>query len=150
MKVEYVCLDVSVVMNGTEFRENLNLLELDGIDLILGNGWFSIHKGLILYDRRSVLITTPSGERIEYKGIPPSPKEQGPNLLEDDGSKKHGNYDQYPCCNHYEFPYLQNKSNKEVKESIGYETGKEEKRKSISLDPPLQRSQQPNSTTLPS
>ena len=30
MKVEYVCLEVSVVMNGTEFRENLNLLELNG------------------------------------------------------------------------------------------------------------------------
>jgi hypothetical protein len=75
MKVEHVCPEVSVVMKGTEFRENLNVLELDGIDWILGNEWFSAHKGWIQYDRRSVLVTTPSRERIEYEGIQLSSRE---------------------------------------------------------------------------
>jgi len=149
MKAEYVCPKVSVIMNGKDFRENLNVLELTDIDLILGSGWFTARKGLILYDRRTVLVTTPSGERIEYKGIPPSPKESALDLQKDDGSKMQGVLGQCQCCKYYGFPCLQNKSNKEVNESMGYEIGKEEKRKSISLDPPMQSSQQLNSTTLP-
>ena len=39
---------------------------------------------MIKYAKRSVLLTTPSGERIEYEGIQPSPKEydNGNDLLE--------------------------------------------------------------------
>ena len=47
MKAKYVCPKVSVIMNGKDFRENLNVLELTDIDLILGSGWFTARKGLI-------------------------------------------------------------------------------------------------------
>ena len=39
------------------------------IDVILGQGWLSACKGVIKYAQCLVLLTTPSGERIEYEGI---------------------------------------------------------------------------------
>ena len=39
-------------------------------------------KGVIKYAQRSVLLTTPSGERIEYEGIQPAPEEYEDDLLE--------------------------------------------------------------------
>ena len=52
------------------------------IDVILGMGWLSACKGVIKYAQRSVLLTTPSGERIEYEGIQPAPEEYENDLLE--------------------------------------------------------------------
>ena len=37
---------------------------------------------MIKYAQRSVLLTTPSGERIEYEGIQPAPEEDEDDLLE--------------------------------------------------------------------
>ena len=52
------------------------------IDVILGKGWLSACKGVIKYAQHSVLLTTPSGERIEYEGIQPAPEEDEDDLLE--------------------------------------------------------------------
>ena len=52
------------------------------IDVILGKGWLSACKGVIKYAQRSVLLTTPLGERIEYEGIQPAPEEYEDGLLE--------------------------------------------------------------------
>ena len=52
------------------------------IVVILGKGWLSACKGVIKYAQRSVLLITPSGERIEYEGIQPTPKEYENDLLE--------------------------------------------------------------------
>ena len=49
---------------------------------ILGKGWLSACKGVIKYAQRLVLLTTPSGERIEYEGIQPAPEEYEDDLLE--------------------------------------------------------------------
>jgi hypothetical protein len=46
-----------------------------GIDIILGIDWLSTCKGVIEYAQRSVFLTIFSGERIEYKGIKPTPQE---------------------------------------------------------------------------
>ena len=45
-------------------------------------GWLSACKGVIKYAQRSVLLTTLSGERIEYEGIRPTPEEYENDLLE--------------------------------------------------------------------
>ena len=45
------------------------------IDVILGMGWMSACKGVIKYAQCLVLLTTPSGERIEYEGIQLVPEE---------------------------------------------------------------------------
>ena len=52
------------------------------IDVILGMGWLSACKGVIKYAERSVLLTTPSGKRVEYEGIQPAPEEYENDLLE--------------------------------------------------------------------
>ena len=50
--------------------------------VILGKGWLCACKGVIKYAQRSVLLTTPSGERIEYEGIQPTTEEYENDLLE--------------------------------------------------------------------
>ena len=68
-KANRLCPKVSLNIKGKNFEANLIVLELMDIDVILGNGWLSACKGVIKYAQRSVLLTTPSGERIEYEGI---------------------------------------------------------------------------------
>ena len=65
-----------------EKKANLIVLELMDIDVILGNGWLFACKGVIKYAQRLVLLTTPSGERIEYKDIQPAPEEYENDLME--------------------------------------------------------------------
>ncbi|XP_066395995.1 uncharacterized protein [Miscanthus floridulus] len=81
-KANCLCPKVSLNIKGKNFKANLIVLELMGIDVILGNGWLSACKEVIKYAQRSVLLTTPSGERIEYEGIQPVPKEYENDLLE--------------------------------------------------------------------
>ena len=69
MKANRICPKVSLDIKGVNFEANLIVLELMDIDVILRNGWLSSYKGVIKYAQRSVLLTTPSGERIEYEGI---------------------------------------------------------------------------------
>jgi hypothetical protein len=52
------------------------------IDVILGMRWSSACREVIKYAQRSVLLTTPSGERVEYEGIQPAPEEYENDLLE--------------------------------------------------------------------
>ena len=52
-----------------------------GIDVILGIGWLSACKGVIKYAQCLVLLTTLSGERIEYEGIQPAPEDYENDLL---------------------------------------------------------------------
>ena len=82
MKANRICPKVSVDIEGVNFEANLIVLELMDIDVILGKGWLSACKGVIKYAQRLVLLTTPSGERIEYEGIQPTPEEDENDLLE--------------------------------------------------------------------
>ena len=81
-KTNRICPKVSFNIKGKNFEANLIILELMDIDVILGKGWLSACKGVIKYAQRSVLLTTPSGERIEYEGIQPTPEEEENDLLE--------------------------------------------------------------------
>ena len=84
MKANHKCPRVSLNIKGVKFEANLIVLELVDIDVILGMRWMPACKGVIKYAQRSMLLTTPSGERIEYEGIQPSPKEydNGNDLIE--------------------------------------------------------------------
>ena len=73
---------VSLNIKGKNFEANLVALELMDIDDILGRGWLSVCKGVIKYAQRLVLLITLLGERIEYEGIQPTPKEYENDLLE--------------------------------------------------------------------
>ena len=75
MKANCICPRVSLDIKGVKFEANLIILESMEIDVILGQGWLSACKGVIKYAQRLVLLTTPSGERIEYEGIQPVPED---------------------------------------------------------------------------
>ncbi|XP_066391923.1 uncharacterized protein [Miscanthus floridulus] len=81
-KANRICPKVSLNIKGKNFESNLIVLELMDIDVILGKGWLSACEGVIKYAQRSVLLTTLSGERIEYEGIKLAPEECENDLLE--------------------------------------------------------------------
>ena len=82
MKANRICPKVSLDIKGVNFEANLIILELMDIDVILGKGWLSACKGVIKFAQCSVLLTTPSGEIIEYEGIKPALEEYENDLLE--------------------------------------------------------------------
>jgi hypothetical protein len=51
---------------GVEFLTNLIVLELKGIDVILGMDWLSKHKVLIDYAKKSIKLTTLDGKEMEF------------------------------------------------------------------------------------
>lgn len=74
IKADRVCPKVSLDIKGVNFKVNLIVLELMGIDVILGIDWLSTCKGVIEYAQCSVFLTTLSGERIKYEGIKSIPE----------------------------------------------------------------------------
>jgi hypothetical protein len=68
---------------GIDLRANLIILESRGIDVILGMGWLTACDAMIQCAKRSILLTSPTGERIEVTADPPSPTTSIVNQLED-------------------------------------------------------------------
>jgi hypothetical protein len=56
---------------GRDFRANLIILESRGINVILGMGWLTACDAVIQCAKRSILLTSPPGERIEFAEDPP-------------------------------------------------------------------------------
>jgi hypothetical protein len=72
LKASYKCDNVSLKILGRDFRANLIILESKGIDVILGMGWLTACDVVIQCVKRSILLTSPAGERIEVIADPPS------------------------------------------------------------------------------
>jgi hypothetical protein len=66
MKSTYVCPQVNLKIGEIDFQADLVILTSSGIDVILGMDWLSKHDGIILCAKKSVLLTTPQGNRIEF------------------------------------------------------------------------------------
>jgi hypothetical protein len=74
MKTGSICPQVKINIMGVDFLANLVVLKSWGIDVILGMDWLQKHDGVIQCQRKSVLLTNPQGERIEYVSTPSSNK----------------------------------------------------------------------------
>jgi hypothetical protein len=61
-----LCSKVNLKIRGVDFIANLIVLELKGIDIILGMNWLSKHKVLIDCAKKSVRLTTPDGKELEF------------------------------------------------------------------------------------
>jgi hypothetical protein len=72
MKVVYQCLGVSFKIMDRDFCANFIVLDSSGIDVILGMGWLSKVDAVIQCAKRSVLLTSPEGERFEFVATRPS------------------------------------------------------------------------------
>jgi hypothetical protein len=57
---------------GVDFPTNPIVLELEGIDVILGMSWFAWWNGVIQCAERTVSLTAPSGEEVEVIATIPS------------------------------------------------------------------------------
>jgi hypothetical protein len=62
MNVRHVFPKVSILIRGVEFLANLIVLELKGIDMILGMDWLSKHNGPIDCAKKAVRLTPNSGK----------------------------------------------------------------------------------------
>jgi hypothetical protein len=76
MKANHICPRVNLKLNEIEFLANLIVLKSWGIDVILGMDWLHKHDGVIQCRKRSVVLTSPQGNRIEFK-VDNSSEEQG-------------------------------------------------------------------------
>jgi hypothetical protein len=65
LKASYKCENVSLNILGRDFRANLIILESKGINVILGMGWLTACDAVIQCAKRSILLTSLTGERIE-------------------------------------------------------------------------------------
>jgi hypothetical protein len=72
LKASCKCDNVSLKILGKDFWANLIILELKGIDVILGMGWLTACDVVIQCAKRSILLTSPTGERIKVLADPPS------------------------------------------------------------------------------
>jgi hypothetical protein len=84
MKAMYHCVGVSFKILDREFRANFIVLDSSGIDVILGMGWLSKVDVAIQCARRSVLLTSPEGERFEFITTIPSAADSKVNRMKAD------------------------------------------------------------------
>jgi hypothetical protein len=76
MKSTHVCQRVNLKIRGIYFQADLVVLTSSGLDVILGMDWLGECDRIILCAKKTVLITSPQGDRIEVVATAPS-KEQG-------------------------------------------------------------------------
>jgi hypothetical protein len=67
MKAIHICPRVNLKLNEIEFLADLVVLKSWGIDVILGIDWLRKHDGVIQCRKRLVVLTSPQGNRIEFK-----------------------------------------------------------------------------------
>jgi hypothetical protein len=76
MKASHICPLVNLKLNEIEFLVDLVVLKSEGIDVILGMDWLRKHDGVIKCRKKSVVLTSPEDNRIEFK-VDTSSEEQG-------------------------------------------------------------------------
>jgi hypothetical protein len=72
MQAAYICPKVNLKILGVVFLANLIVLDSSGIDVILGMNRLSKCDGVIQCAKRSVLLTRPQGDIIEFVATLPS------------------------------------------------------------------------------
>jgi hypothetical protein len=72
---DQICPNVSLIINKENFTVTLIVLESLNIPVVFCNGWLCAQKGVIHSTQYTMLLTTPSGKRIEYVGVQPAPEE---------------------------------------------------------------------------
>jgi hypothetical protein len=70
MPARQLCPKVNLKLRRVDFVANLIVLELKGIDVILGIDWLSKFKVLIDYAKKSIKLTTPEGKEMEFIAEP--------------------------------------------------------------------------------
>jgi hypothetical protein len=77
VRVDNVCLNVSVEIRGMEFPTNLIIMGTQGIDVILGMNWLDKYQAIISYDKRTIKLVSPLGEEVVAELVSPEPRKGG-------------------------------------------------------------------------
>src|SRR6266542_3500935 len=67
MKAQNFCPSVDIFIRGVDFPSSLIVLESNGLDVILGMDWLTKYKGVISCATKSIQLTHPSGQEVEYQ-----------------------------------------------------------------------------------
>jgi hypothetical protein len=78
MTTSSACPDLTVSINLVEFPAHLNILNLPGLDAILGMDWLKGHAAQIDCKSRAVTLTNPRGKQTTY--FPKSPRPPQPQV----------------------------------------------------------------------
>jgi hypothetical protein len=79
MRTSSACPDLIVSINLVEFLAHLNVLNLPGLDAILGMDWLIQHAAQIDCKTRAVTLTNPHGIQTTY--FPKSPRPPQPQVF---------------------------------------------------------------------
>jgi hypothetical protein len=79
MKSTHVCPQVNLKIRGIDFQADLAVLTSSGIDVILGMDWLGEYDGIFLCAKKSVLLTSQQGDRIEVVATTVSKEESKVN-----------------------------------------------------------------------
>jgi hypothetical protein len=66
MKSTHVCPQVNLKIGEIDFQADLVIITSSGIDVILRMDWLGKHDGIILCAKKSMLLTNPQGQRVEF------------------------------------------------------------------------------------
>ena len=82
MKAAYICPKVNLKIMEVDFPANQIVLNSSGIDVILGMYWMGGCNGVINCAKRSMQLTSPQGDRVEFVATLPSAEHCVVNQLE--------------------------------------------------------------------
>jgi hypothetical protein len=74
IRVDSICLNVSVEIRGIEFSANLIVMGTQGIDVILGMNWLDKYQAIISCDKRIIKLMSPLGGEVVAELISPEPR----------------------------------------------------------------------------
>src|SRR6266508_1294887 len=67
MKTQKLCPKININIRGVDFPSSLIILESNGLDIILGMDWLVKYKGVIGCATKSIQLTHPNGQTVEYQ-----------------------------------------------------------------------------------
>ena len=82
MRAAYQCLGIKIQTMVREFDARPIALDSEGIDVILGMDWLAKYDAIIQCAKRSVILTSSSGERFEFMATLPAAAECTLNQLQ--------------------------------------------------------------------
>jgi hypothetical protein len=74
IRVDSICLNVSVEIRGIAFPANLIVMGTEGTDVILGMNWLDKYQAIISCDKRIIKLMSPLGEEVVAELISPEPR----------------------------------------------------------------------------
>jgi predicted aspartyl protease len=87
VRVDSVCLNVTVEIRGIEFPANLIVMGTQEIDVILGMNWLDKYQAVINCDKRTIKLVSPLEEDVETKLVSPEPRKGGCHQMANDSKE---------------------------------------------------------------